>query len=107
MRRRLLKSIDAAVQKAEPEAVESFSYGIPGFKLNGRPLVWCAAWKNHFSLYPMTAKIRKTFARELAGLETSTGTIQFPFSDKPPLGLIRKLVRARGDEIREAQKKIN
>jgi uncharacterized protein YdhG (YjbR/CyaY superfamily) len=49
----ILEKIRQTIRKAAPEAVEAISYGIPTFKLNGRYLVYFAAWKNHIGFYPM------------------------------------------------------
>ena len=35
----ILDKISQTIRKAAPEATEAISYGIPTFKLNGRPLV--------------------------------------------------------------------
>ena len=100
--RRVLKSIRKAILDVAPGAEEAFSYGIPGFRLQGRPLVWYAAFKAHASLYPMTAAIRKTYAEDLKGLKGSTGTVQFPLGAPLPIGLVKKLVKARVAEARAA-----
>jgi uncharacterized protein YdhG (YjbR/CyaY superfamily) len=99
--RRRLKAIRALVIATAPGAVEHFSYGIPGFKLHGQPLVWYAAFKAHTSLFPMTAAIRRAFAKELEGYEMSTGTIRFPLDKPLSTVLVKKLIKARVAEVRK------
>jgi uncharacterized protein YdhG (YjbR/CyaY superfamily) len=98
--RRRLNLIRDLVRRTAPKAVEVFSYGIPGFRLNDKPFVWYAAFKGHISLYPMTAAIRRAHSKALKGYKMSTGTVQFPLDKPLPISLIRKLIRARAAEVR-------
>lgn len=98
--RRKFKKLQGAIVAAAPKAEEYFSYGIPGFRLNGKPFVWYAAWKNHLSIYPITANIKRRYAAELEGYTMSKGTVQFPLTEPVPVTLVKKLVKARAAEVR-------
>lgn len=99
-----VRKLRAAVRAAAPAAVEHFSYGIPGLRLEGKALVFYAGWKAHVSLYPIGASIVKANASALAGCGFSKGTVRFPLTAPPSAALVERLVRARIAQLRAGAK---
>ena len=99
--RRIIKMIRETIIVAAPGASEHFSYGIPGFRFHGKPLMWYAGWKQHVGMYPMTATIKRANAAGLKGYEVSKGAVRFPLTKPPSTALIKQLVKARLAEIRK------
>ena len=100
-----LRRVRGAIRKALPEAEEAISYGIPAYKLHGRPVVYFAGWKQHYSLYPATPRLVTAFQHELAVCEARKGTIRFPLSRAVPVKLIGQLAKFRAQEVAGSVKK--
>ena len=90
-----LQRVRDAVRRLVPDAVEAISYGMPGFKLKGRGLLWFAGWKSHCSLYPLTDAFLAEHADELDGFERTKGSLHFTPETPLPDDLLEALIRAR------------
>lgn len=100
----LLRRLRSIIREAVPEAEEQISYKIPAYKLRGDRLLYFAAWKQHYSLYPATRRLVAVFKDELTPYEISKGTIRFPLSQPVPVELIRRIAKFRAKEIAECGK---
>jgi len=87
----ILEQVRQAIHKAAPEAVETISYGIPTFNLNGKHLVFFAGWKHHISLYPIPAG-DEAFQQKISQYKRAKGTIQFHLDNPIPYDLVEKIV---------------
>ena len=97
-----LEALRETIRGAAPAAVESINYGVPAFKLRGRPFVSFGAGKAHCSFYVQSPAVMDAHADELDGYDTSKGTIRFRAEEPLPAALVTKLVRARMAEIEDA-----
>jgi uncharacterized protein YdhG (YjbR/CyaY superfamily) len=92
-KRAALQWLRRQIKATAPGAEECISYGIPGFRLDGKLLVHFGAAARHCAFYAGT--VIEDFKRELAAYDTSKGTIRFPPDDPLPAALVRKLVKAQ------------
>jgi uncharacterized protein YdhG (YjbR/CyaY superfamily) len=93
--RATLEKVRSAVRGAAPGADERIGYGMPGFYLDGHPLVYYSAFKAHCSLFPASPAVIEKFSDELSRYEVAKGTIRFPIGKPPPAGLVKKIVKER------------
>jgi len=94
----ILQKIRALVKKEVPEAEEAMGYGVASFKLNGKPLIYYASFKNHIGIYPVPRAEGK-LAEEIKKHQTGKGTMQFPLDQPIPYDLIKQIAKARKDEV--------
>ena len=100
-----LEKIRKLIEKVAPLATQEISYGIPCFKLNGKGLIYFAAFKKHIGFYPLINE-REIFKDELAGYNGGKATVQFPLAKPLPMALIIKIVKHKVKEniVREKSK---
>lgn len=94
---KILIKIRALIMSVTPDAVEMISYGMPGYKLHGKPLMYFGAFKKHIGLYPTPSGI-EAFRKELSRYASAKGSIQFPLDQPIPYDLITRIVHYRVKE---------
>lgn len=98
--RERLISVRKLIRENAPEAVESISYGMPAYKVNGKPLVYFAGYKAHIGFYA-TPTGHKAFEKELSKYKQGKGSVQFPLNEPLPMKLIKEIVLFRLAENNE------
>ena len=102
----VLKKVRSTIRKAVPGALETISYNMPTYKLNGRGVIHFAGWKEHYSLYPSNARLIVAFRKELGAYEfNDKGTIRFPLSEAVPEKLIAGIAQFRAKEVLKGEKR--
>src|SRR5215475_13489996 len=90
-----LEQMRAAIRKAVPEAVEVIGYRMPGYKLHGKPMLYFAGFKEHYSLFAASGSFFATLEEELRGYELRKGTVHFSLTKPVPVKLIAKIAKLR------------
>ncbi|HLN61458.1 MAG TPA: DUF1801 domain-containing protein [Symbiobacteriaceae bacterium] len=93
----VLQAMRALIRATAPGAVETISYAMPTFDLNGRHLVHFAGYKHHVGFYPTASGIA-AFEAELTSYKRAKGSVQFPLTEPLPTDLIRRIVAFRVNE---------
>lgn len=92
-RQPVLRQIRELIKATVPEGTEGMSYGMPYYGYMGR-LAYFAYAKNHVGLY-IPPPIIEDHKKELDGFVTSKSAVQIPYDKELPVGLIKKLIKAR------------
>ena len=92
-RREVVSQFRELIKKTVPGVKEKISYQMPAFDFNG-PLVWFAAFTEHYSLFPHGQQMGE-LEKELKPYRTSKGTLQFA-ADKPlPKKILKDIIKYR------------
>src|SRR3954447_3543548 len=100
-----LEQVRAAIRKAVPEAVESIGYRMPGYKLYGKPMLYFAGFKEHYSLFAASGTFFAALEGELRVYGLRKGTVQFPLTKPVPVKLIARIAKLRAAGIVATTKK--
>ena len=98
-RRAALEDLRARVRAIVPDAGERISYAMPALTLEGRILVWYAAFADHLSLFPATDAMKEELGDALAPFLSGKGTIRIDDRHPIPDALLRRIVRSRMREL--------
>jgi uncharacterized protein YdhG (YjbR/CyaY superfamily) len=90
----LLTTIRELILSNAPDAEESIAYAMPAYKINGKPLVYFAAFKKHIGFYA-TPTGHYEFESELAAYKQGKGSVQFPLNKPMPFDLMERIVKFR------------
>jgi len=101
----LLKQMRSLIKENAPDAIESISYGMPAYKLNGKPFIYFAGYKNHIGFYA-TPTGHQAFAKELSVYKQGKGSVQFPVDQPLPASLIKRIVLFRVKENKAKNTKV-
>jgi uncharacterized protein YdhG (YjbR/CyaY superfamily) len=104
-KRATLEKLRKTIKAAAPKAIETISYQMPAFKDRGRILVYYAAFKDHYSLFPASEAVMEALREELEPYFAGKGTIRFPAGEPVPSALVRKVVKARIEENAAARRR--
>lgn len=92
--RERLDTVRKLIKTEAPDAVESFTYGLVGYKRNGKPYVYFGGFDKHVGFYA-TPNGHAAFQNEFAPYKQGKGSVQFPHDQALPVELIRHVLHYR------------
>lgn len=93
-----LRKIQALVRKEVPDAEERISYRMPAFFL-GAAVIYFAPFTHHIGVFP-PVKGDAALDDALAPYRGAKGNLRFPLDQRLPYALIRRVVRARLQQLK-------
>ena len=94
-----LEQVRRTIQRAVPEALEGIGYRMPGYKLHGKPMLYFAGFKEHYSLFAASGTFFAELEDELKGYDVRKGTVHFPLTKPVPVKLISRISKLRAAGI--------
>ncbi len=95
-----LVALRKLIRDEAPEALEAISYGLVGYKMNGKPLIYFGGYKNHIGFYA-TPNGHEAFVKEFSKYKQGKGSVQFPLDQPLPIALIKRVIDYRKNQVAE------
>lgn len=86
------------IKRTVPEANESLSYGLVGYKYKKKPLVYFGGFEHHTGFYA-TPNGHEAFKDDFAPYKQGKGSVQFPLDKPLPKELIKRVTLYRKQTI--------
>lgn len=103
-----LRAVRAAIREVAPDAIETVSYfAMPGYCYEGYDYNGMFAWFSYKQPYirlHVRPPVAQNHKKELVGCKVTTGIISFPEEREVSLALIKQLVQASLDVMRNGPK---
>ncbi len=98
-RRRVDRIVElrATLAKVLPHAEECIKYQMPTLVLHGKNVAHYAAFANHYGYFPGSGSVLELV--DVGDFDTSKGGLRVDYAKRLPVGLVRRLVKARLAEI--------
>jgi len=94
-----LRELRTMLKKILPDGEEKIHYGVPAIQIDGKSIAGYASTKKHCSYYPHSGALLEPLAASLTKYDYSKGTLHFPVDKCLPISLVRKLVKARLEQL--------
>lgn len=95
-----LQALRKLITSEVPEAEEGIMYGLVGYKLQKKPLVYFGGFAQHIGFYA-TPSGHEAFSKELSKYKQGKGSVQFPLDEPLPVDLVQRMVAFRKQSIVE------
>lgn len=93
-----LEQLRKIVRAEVPDAEEGFMYGLVGYKLNKKPLVYFGGFANHTGFYA-TPNGHTAFSEEFLKYKQGKGSVQFSLDQPLPVELVKRVIRYRQERV--------
>ena len=100
-----LEQVRDTIKRAVPAAVEGIAYRMPAYKLHGKPMLYFAGFKEHYSLFAASGTFFAALEDELRGYKLRQGTVHSPLTKPVPVKLISRIAKLRAAGIVGTAKK--
>jgi uncharacterized protein YdhG (YjbR/CyaY superfamily) len=103
--RKILTTLRDQIAAELPTSEQVIKYGIPTFLIEGVPIIGFDGYKNHNSIFPYSGSFNSRLKSDLQKYEQTKGSIHFDLEKLFPKPLLKKILKARIEQINGAYPK--